>query len=166
MQRNFKFHAVAIGIITVLVIGLYLLIGPSQTGPAGEATPSAGDRQVRIYSATWGMNCNEEIDRLAAEGPSAYQRDEHGNVLPPKRYEKITSDNVLERLRQRCDRRYHCEISADSGSLGVDPIDSCYKDLVVSYRCAPFEPATTLTLSQGDIRTIDCTASAHDATVH
>lgn len=161
MQKNFKFHAIAIAIICVLVVVLYLAVGPRASGPTGAPTPKSGERQVRIYSASWGLNCNEEIDRLANDGPATYQRDDKGNVLPPKRYSKVAPDNVLERVSLLCNNHYSCEIRADSDLLGINPIDVCYKDLVVTYRCEAFEPPKTLTLNQGDTQIIDCQKPAH-----
>lgn len=165
MRTNVKFHAIAITLITLIVVVLYVMIGPKQSQQPTETGPREGDRQVSIINATWGENCNPAIEEaLRDQRNSPPVKDGHGKVLPYMPLKKVEPDNVLQKVSETCNHRFACQLRLDPETLGVDPLPGCYKQLVVAYRCFTFDRLNTLTLDQGDMLKIDCTKpQVHEA---
>ena len=164
MIRNWKFHAGALGIICAIIVVLYLVIGPSEQVPA-DPDAATGDRFVQVYSATWGMNCNEQIDREnhdrerlrlqpqgAGAGRAAFA------PLPP-----VTADNVLVRIGDKCNGKIACRFNATSEAIGTEPFEACFKRLSIGYRCFTYDRLHTIEVGQGDPVTIDCHEEADSA---
>ena len=156
-MKNLKFHAIAITAICLIIIALYSVMGVNESAPQIEPTPQHGDRQITIDSATWGENCNDEIDRALAERANAsLPTDTSGNHISPEKITKILANNMLPFIGNACNGKFVCEVFADTKTLGINPMDGCYKNLVVSYRCFDFDRLTTLTIPQGDDLKINC----------
>lgn len=164
MRTNIKFHAVAISLITLIVVVLYIVIDPKPQQAPVDNAPREGDRQVSIINATWGENCNPAIEEaLRDQRNSPPVKDGRGNVLPYMPLKKVEPDNVLQKVSETCNHRFACQLRLDPETLGVDPLPGCYKQLVVAYRCFTFDRLNTLTLDQGDMLKIDCTKTTNEA---
>lgn len=155
MPRNMKFHAIAVSIICVVITILYLIIGPTSSKPDdGMAT---GDRYIQIVSASWGLNCNSYItEAMRLQQTRALS----GNETP---LTLVSPNNALPVLSEQCNGRLQCDIVATAEGVGSEPLRTCFKQLALSYRCFTLDRAWSLTLSQGERITLNCSASA-DAT--
>lgn len=150
--KSIKFHAIALGCICVVVILLYLLIGPSTE----EITPvdpdiGQGDRYVHIVDATWGQNCNSEINRLRGQGKT-----EIGEGPSKRPLEPVPFNNAAYAVTQMCNDRIKCSILATNEAMENDPLPSCYKELVVGYRCFGVDRKWVRKVEQGTTLSIDC----------
>lgn len=163
MIQNARFHATAISLICIVIVALYLLIGPK---PAPETDPSqvVNAISVRVGSATWGANCNPNIDLANAELQSKpLTKDARGNVQMPKLYKRVESNNVLATLKQKCANQAVCEFRTSSDALGVEPLDSCYKRLSLIYRCRELDAPIIKNFDQGQTVKLDCSSVADHA---
>jgi hypothetical protein len=161
MAKNIKFHVIAISIISVIVIILYLLIGP-KSSEQGEAKPS--DRFARISSATWGLACNpqiEETQRLQDAIPLA--KDADGKVIRVERLQKVTIDNVLPAVKKACEGKLSCVMMAYDDTLGVKLLPGCYRQLNATYRCSDVDRIVSVNIDQGQALRIDCSPNAASA---
>lgn len=152
MQHNLKFHAIAIGSICLIVIVLFLIMRPNTDAPAEVSPYATGDRYVRVESATWGLNCNQEINRLRQSSQKTDADDQP--------YHTATLNNVALQVGELCNGRLVCDFNADATTLQEDPLTSCYKQLEISYRCFSIDRLWRLTFNQGDNAHIDCNPSA------
>jgi hypothetical protein len=151
MRKNMKFHAIAIGSICLIITVLFLVMGPKEAAaPVDPNTPS-GDRYIRIYSATYGQNCNPDITRLRSE-PVKLNDDGTMPELP----QLVQRDNALLALSSLCDGRLSCTTTLSDEALKVDPVPRCYKQLKLSYRCYTIDRLWAKEFNQGDTLTIDC----------
>ncbi|MEJ0009862.1 MAG: hypothetical protein WDN72_04635 [Alphaproteobacteria bacterium] len=163
MKRNWRTHAIAIGSICVLVLALYFVFGPKKQ--AAVIVQTIGDRYIQIYTATWGRNCNDSIDQynqeLAQHGfHPATNTTGNTAAAPVKPLAHVAADNVLGAVGTACDHQLTCKLTADSKTLGVEPIVSCFKHLAVGYRCYTYDKLSKLEVSQGDTLSIDCSGDA------
>lgn len=149
--KSLKFHALALGIICVVIILLYLLIGPKAAGIAVDPNRPTGDRYVRIVDATWGLNCNAEIARLRNLGTTTVGEGDNQRPLEP-----VKPNNALYAVTALCEDKLACNIPATKEAMGLDPLAACYKDLVIGYRCFSIDRKWTRKVEQGTILTIDC----------
>jgi hypothetical protein len=158
MPKNIQFHALAISIISLVIVVIYMLMGPNPSNTA----PGAGiptDRYIRISNATWGLSCNALIDELARTA-APLAKDANGKVIPAEPLKRVTADNVLPLIKATCDGKVSCQISATDEALGVSLTDTCYKKLTVNYRCTDLERIVTLEIDQGQWLKLDCAATA------
>lgn len=153
-KKSMKFHAMALGIICVVVVILYWLIGPSDevVNPA-DPDKGQGDRYVHVVDATWGQNCNTEINRLHSIGQTTI-----GEGAAQRPLETVKFNNAMYAVTQMCDDRIKCNILASSDTLESEPLPACYKELVVGYRCFSVDRKWTRKVEQGAVLTIDCNA--------
>ena len=151
-QKHLKFHAAALTAICSLIVVLYVLLGPKDTGPAEEVI---GDRFVTIDNATWGKNCDPYIQsaindwRMPAPGEKG---------LPKPAYAQY--NNARDVIRSQCDHKLSCNVLATSDTLGVEPLQACAKRLTVAYRCFQFDRLNTVETAQGATLQIDCREGA------
>jgi len=151
MHRNIKLHAFAICCISAIVLMMYMVMRPSTASQQAASPYATGERYVRIDTASWGLNCNQEITRLNANRKSD---------SPEKPYALAASNNVTLQLGELCNGRLVCNFNADATTLDSDPLKSCFKQLLVSYRCFSIDRLWHLKLSQGDAVEIDCNEAA------
>jgi hypothetical protein len=157
MRINYKFHAIAIAIISAVIVVLFMLFGPKTPEPAAPRPLTSADSYVRIVGATWGLNCNSFIESaMAVQAKEGLPRDDKGNVLPSPLLKKVESNNVLERVKSLCDNKVVCTSRIDSAILDSDPANDCYKQLDVSYRCFDTDRMRTTKVGQGETLTINC----------
>lgn len=158
MLKNLKFHAIAIAIISVIVVMLYQIMGPTEVSNA-PLQPS--DRYVRVASASWGLNCNAFIaDAKQARANAPLAKNAQGQVVAQAPLKDVTPNNVIDPAKKLCDGKISCEILATSEVLSLDPIDNCFKKLNLSYRCFEMDRLTTTETNQGELLKIDCTPIA------
>lgn len=153
-KKSLKFHGIAIGAICAVVIVLFLLIGPKE-GAVVDPDAGQGDRYVRLVSATWGQNCNIEIDRLRKQGKVSIDRG--GQKVP---LTAVQPNNVLYQLSERCNDRITCNIVASKDVMGIDPLPTCFKRLSITYRCFSIDRAWRAEVPQGELLKIDCNQAA------
>lgn len=153
MPRHYRFHAIAISIICVVIISVYFLTQPKHV-PAVANQPLLGDRYIQVYNATWGEECNPYIDANAANTPM--KKDDQGMLIAPKLPQRVEPDNVLPVISDGCNGKLTCEMVVNSKTMGVEPMESCFKQLKVSYRCYAFDRLWTKTVRQGEKLVIDC----------
>lgn len=146
-----KFHAIAVGTICVVVVLLYWIIGPTDFIAPGDPDQGVGDHYVHIVDATWGLNCNTEINRLRALGQTSLGEGASQRPLVP-----VNTNNAIFAVTELCNDKMKCNILAANDTLGIDPLSTCYKQLVVGYRCFSVDRKWTRKTDQGTIMTIDC----------
>ncbi len=154
-QKHFKFHAIALGIICLVVVVAFLLFGPKEAGPAEEVI---GDRYIQVATATWGKNCDPFVAqaqrdwRMPAEGQTAEPRPSFAQL-----------NNVIEVVKSQCEHKMNCRLLADTDLLKTDPLPACYKKLAVGYRCFEFDRLWNVETGQGEILELDCHETAPKA---
>jgi hypothetical protein len=154
MRINYKTHALAISVISAVIVVIYIIVSP-KTAPPIELKPT--NRYVRIMSATWGENCNLFIEEANAKKASqGLAKDEHGNAIPTTQLKKVMPDNALEAVKGFCEGRIYCESAIKSATLGIEPAATCFKKLDVTYRCFDVDRLHTLSIDQNESLTIDC----------
>ena len=151
-MTNMRFHAIALSGIILTVIAIFALTGKLSPKPAAQAGAPAeevyvpGNRLVTIWEASWGLNCNESIERerrYAIPGAPT-------TPLVPK-------NNVQEIAGKICNGKETCEIIADSKIFGPGPKNTrCRPELDLTYRCYDIERPTMLHVRFGDKITINC----------
>lgn len=157
MRAKHKFHAIALTAICAVITGLYFLLAPPPPPAAPVDTGPRGDRYIQIYSATWGRECNDYIQQELTRRTSAPPvKNEKGEVVTLPPLQLVTTDNVLPVVSKQCDGKMTCDIRADSQLLGIEPQESCFKKLEVSYRCFAIDPLRSITIEQRNTKTIDC----------
>lgn len=149
--KSLKFHALALGCICAVIVLLYFLIGPKNSGVVVDPYSPTGDRYVRIVDATWGLNCNPEINRLRSMGKTTTGEGDDERPL-----ELVKPNNVLYAVTRICEDKIACDILAINATLDLDPLSACYKELVVGYRCFSVDRKWTRKTEQGTILKIDC----------
>ncbi len=187
MKTNVKFHTIAIAAIIVIVTALYFALGAPKA-PRGGVVGDTSGRAIEIYSATWGEACNPAIAAEIATRKNTPIGTRVGNanastasVNPASAGHKnlsatasttaisaddlkpVTPNNALEAVGNVCNGALACDLRADDESLGVSPLRSCFKRLVVSYRCFNFDRLNTLDVGQGEHLRIDCSPQPNTA---
>jgi hypothetical protein len=153
MAKNIRFHAIAITIISTVIVVLFLLIGPKPQEQATQPT----DRFVRISNATWGLSCNTQIDAIQQQREStALKKDADGKVIAQEPLKKVAVDNALAVVKTACEGKQACEVPATDEVLGISLPDGCYRQLNVNYRCAELDRIVSVTIDQGRSLHIDC----------
>jgi hypothetical protein len=152
MRTQIKFHALAILAIAAIVIVAYLAAGNTKTVANSNQSASS----IAIAGATWGLNCNTAITQ-AIEARSAAPLEAGGATNEP--LTPVTANNVLSALGRLCNDKPDCAVKASSAVLGHDPMHSCFKRLLVSYRCFNVDALHTRDIGQGEMLTINCSES-------
>ena len=163
MAKNMKVHVLPISIISVVIIVLYLIIGPK---PAPDhVTKQPTDRFIRISNASWGLECNPQIEealRNRANIPLA--KDADGKIIQAESLKKAAANNALPVVKTACEGQLTCQVFATDDALGIPLLSGCYKQLDVNYRCSDIDRLVTLHIDQGQPLKIDCTPDASPAT--
>lgn len=154
ISRKNRTHLIAISTISLVIIVIFVLMQPKHV-PQQQQQQLMGDRYIQIYSATWGEACNKYIDDAIANPPPP-KRDSKGKLVEVKLPTRVAADNVLDAVSNACNGKLNCSIQASSAALGVEPLATCYKDLIVSYRCFTLDRLWPTKTRQGDILNIDC----------
>jgi hypothetical protein len=163
MRINYKFHSIAIAVICTLITVLYFLFSP-KPAPAPVDPTLQGDRAVEIYSATWGQECNPYIqDAIQHQNTVPVEKDANGVLIKRDPLKMVITDNVLQQVGDICNGKTACDITPTSETMGVGPLPSCAKKLVLSYRCYSYDRLWNLTIGQGSTTTIDCNETAKPA---
>ena len=149
MHAQYKFHAIAIAAITAIVSVAYMLMDAPPTQSTN--TPAYA---IEVTRATWGANCAQTITDAIEARTHIPATTEESAALEP--LTPVTPDNVLPAVTAACNGKAACELQASKDALGIDPMHSCFKRLVVSYRCFSFDRLTTLDIGQGELLSIDC----------
>jgi len=155
--KNLKFHLIAIGTISFIVVVLFAIMKPVNQ-PAIDPNLPTGDRYIRMDSATFGQNCNPII---AQERKKPLQRNEDGTLQPAPKL--VQRNNALLALSSLCDGKLQCStpVSEDLFQSGVNA--RCYRKLQYSYRCFSIDRLWVKELNEGDTLTIDCRVPEEDA---
>ncbi len=146
-SRHLKFHALAIAAICLVIVVLYLLIGPKPQPPV---TETIGHRFITIDNATWGRNCDPFVEQALQEWRIPAQ----GEASPRPR--KAEHNNVRDVIAAACNGKLTCNLPATSETLKVDPLPTCFKRLTVGYRCYDFDRLWTAEVGQGDWLELNC----------
>jgi len=101
MTKNIKFHALAISIISLVIVLLYAVIGPKPQS-VSPATNGQLLKSIRIGNATWGLACNPFIDE-AQRLAGGLQKDKDGNIIPATPIKRATVDNALVAVKSACE---------------------------------------------------------------
>ena len=153
-MKNAKFHGIAIAVIFAATLVLYNVMKPP---PPTEDASVPKDHFIQIYNATWGIACNDNIKRAIAERTSKpLPKDEAGVVIPQTPLVSVSFNNVLSQVSDQCNGKVTCIVTADSATLGVEPLESCFKTLELGYRCYNEDRLRVLNLDQGKTETLDC----------
>jgi hypothetical protein len=164
MAKNLKFHAIAIGIISAVIIVLFLFIGPK---PQQDASLSPSARYIRISTATWGLSCNPQIaEAQRARESLPLAKDADGKVIQQKALKQVKINNVLPVVQQICERQQQCQVMATDDALGVQLLAGCYRQLYVNYHCAETDRLVSVSIDQGRSLKIDCSADAGTPAPH
>ena len=150
MAGNIKFHAIAIALISLIVVALYSVMGPKQA-TSGAQAPS--QYAIKIVNATWGEGCNPYMAEAIAQQQSATM---DPNAPAQPMHKTVETDNVLKITGAACDGKPACELPVTIDTFG-DPLPGCFKSLTVSYRCFNYDLLTTKTIGQGEVLKVDCT---------
>lgn len=154
MRGKMRIHIMAIAAITAMVTLMYVLFGP--TTPKTQETVFAGNNYVQISSATWGMNCNPNINHAIERA-----RIERAQLPPEKRDsipipKHITRNNALTYISTLCNGKAICAFLTEADVIKFDPIYSCFKDLEISYRCYDIDRLRHAKFRQGEMTRLDC----------
>lgn len=122
-MTNIRFHLIALSIIIAFVLVVFYLSGQF-TGQSQEKGQAASERTIKVWEASWGLNCQD----APLKDPNA--------ALSPQKRSDIKKNNVLERVRRMCDGQVTCQFKADKATLGdVAPDRRCSPELSLIYRC-------------------------------
>lgn len=157
---RWKFHASVIGIITLLLMGMYLLFksSPEQT----VVTTITSATQMRIESASWGLNCNALYSIYKQREQDMARNQKNAQPIDPSLVPKspatiISPNNALDTVKTLCEGKPKCEFPANATVLG-DVFSNCSKVLDISWRCFNYDKLRTQTVQNGSLLTIDCDA--------
>lgn len=153
-MTNMRFHLVAISGIILVVIIIFAASGKLHNKPANPTTPAEpvyvmGDKIVTVWEASWGLNCNEAIERerrFAKPG------------VPPT--PEVPKNNKLDIAAKICNGKETCDITADDKTFGPAPNKlRCRPELDITYRCYDIDRPTMIHARFGEKITINCKAS-------
>jgi hypothetical protein len=157
MGTNYKFHAIAIGSICLIITVLFFLIGPGAKPATPDVAQAGQGYTIEIYSATWGANCNTAIaSDLRERGGRPLITDEQGKIIEGAAPKMVETNNLLVPLGRRCNGKPFCDVLAASDILGIEPMETCYKRLAVSYRCFSYDRLRVIEVGQGETLRINC----------
>lgn len=158
MRINYKFHAIAIAVISVVIVVIFLFFGPKDPSDSPPVALTSANNYTRIVSATWGLNCNVFIESaILAQAQKGLAKDENGNVIATEILKKVTPNNVLENVITLCEGKPICNSYIDSTTLANEPSADCFKRLEIAYRCFEIDRLRTINVGQGENLNIDCT---------
>ena len=158
MRTNYKFHAIAISSLCVIITLLYMVMAPTPQQTPEQHRANASGRAIAIYSATWGLNCNDSIQMYQnAANLAPRTKDENGMDIPPATIQRIAQNNVLSTLSTLCDGKEVCEFRTDAQTFGIDPMSGCAKRFSLNYRCYSYDALHIVNKEQGEAVRLDCT---------
>ncbi len=153
---RWKIHAAVIGVITAVFFIGYLLFSPTPKTPEQMAVINTSGIRMQIEQASWGLKCNELYDaykkRADADAQSDKPPSENPNYSPPV---LIQANNVLTKVKELCEGKDTCDITASSDVLG-NVFSDCSKDLEVSWRCFSYDRLQSGKASNGNVLSITC----------
>jgi len=142
---NIRFHAIALSVLTLLVIVIFYATGQFSEKSAAPAKPTGpGDRFITIWEASWGLNCNDKI----ADEPNANLA---RNPIKP-----VERDNALATISGLCNSRRTCDFKANETTLGTSVAAHCKPELTMMYRCFDIDRPWIIEAKSGDSVKLDC----------
>lgn len=155
MLRRIRLHIIALLTISIVIMMLYGMM--FQLKPAEPDNP-INRFKVFMLSATWGENCNTNIRAAIASGQRKDpELDQNGNPLPPKPYELVKKDNVLDLVSAVCNGQLICTFKANRKLITLDPFPGCYKKFDLTYRCFNTDRLRFVHSNEGAEVKLDCT---------
>jgi hypothetical protein len=156
MRTNYKFHAIAIATISLVITLVYTLVAPAAEKNQQKVLAPT-DTYVRVISATWGRNCNTAIEQAKKLRESeGLAKDEKGNVIPMPILKTVETDNVLTVVDALCSKQVRCEIRPDPETMGSDPMPDCFKKLEATFRCTETDRVRSAVEGNSAMMTLDC----------
>jgi hypothetical protein len=143
-MTNWKFHAIALTSIIVTITVVFLLVRNQPISPDDVAAGNFGasDRFIQIYSASYGLNCNDRIRRYRNNYQSTF--------------ETINPNNVLLEVSRLCNGRDSCIIDVREAGFDNKTMPSCSKDLDVTFRCFSWDRLQHAVVGAYEQLVIDC----------
>lgn len=138
----FKVHLL---IVTCIIAAVYLvwevmhsILPPPQAQSENLGIP----HQISVIHASYGLNCRS----ISTNGDNTSQS-------PPNDTKKLSEDNVLAAVSQKCNGARQCEIALNDPVLGEDPAPSCIpKTLDIEYRCFSYDRPWRVHGSSGSLK--------------
>lgn len=131
---NLKLHIIAATFFVMIGMAILITTGKIRFGepPAGDPSQPViqSTRFLQIDSASWGLNCKKFATNLPPFKPTKEKPN------PPI---ALRLDNVLRPISSICNGKVACQFMIDNATLGMDPVPSCTKELLVEYRCDDME---------------------------
>jgi hypothetical protein len=158
MNKKIRFHIIAVASICVLVTVLYQFFGPKP--PAAQPQAPTTSNAIAIYSATWGKNCNDAIPLANKQAQLSPARDAQGNAVPHTPLPLVSDNNVLMTIGNLCNAKVACSFAANLETMAADPLVSCFKRLVLTYRCFETDRLRRIEVGQGEDVNLDCNDEA------
>lgn len=154
MLRRLRFHIIAILSICIVIMVLYGML--FQLKPANPEAPQLRYK-VFVIGATWGENCNDYISKMIEGGIKREPEvDENGNQRPPKPYELVKRDNILDEISRRCNGQVLCQFPATQKYIVNNPHPNCNKKLDLTYRCYDLDRIRVINTNEGREVKLDC----------
>ncbi len=147
---NLKTHIITTLAFLLLIGGAIYLFGGKEETPETATNPLT-ERFIQIVSATWGMNCNGQVERMIR----TQEKDNDGTIPTLAR-----KDNALLALSRQCNNKETCSVKVTPEFLGKPNVTSCHKNFTAEYRCFMTDRAHAIELEDGGSVTIDCTEKA------
>lgn len=139
-MTNWKFHAIALGTITLMIVIVFSLTYKPKPTATDPNTPTS-DRFIQIHSASYGLNCNARLK---------YRRPANGAV------EEMMVNNVLLDVSRMCNGKVSCNIDVRDTSFSKKFPAGCAKELEVEYRCFSWDRPWKVLGVPYELAVIDC----------
>jgi hypothetical protein len=154
MQSRTKFHVMAIATICATILLVFHFKKPIEAQPAAAPTVATSARFVIIYSATWGMNCAQQVTReLTLQKAQATSQQKPSTPKPAP--EAPRENNALITLTNLCNNKETCAFTPTSAMLGSLNIH-CFKQLEIAYRCFEYDKIRYVSGKEDKAITINC----------
>lgn len=155
MSHKMKFHLIAIVLIVLIVSAISEFTKPEPLAPrivtVVQYTPT-------ILEATWGRNCNTNIDRALMNQPQRYAaRPAVPDPSAPQEHvlARVQSNNVLAKIQGLCADQEICTLKADNTTFG-EILPGCASKLELQYYCRETERVRRLTYNNNQVVKLDC----------
>lgn len=145
---NLKFHLIVSTVFLLLIIGVLFVFSIKEKPQEAVDANAPGGRFIQIAKATWGKNCNSQIEALHQSNAMA----EDGVPLP----EIVRDNNALRIVSSLCNGKDQCQFAVDPAVLGFNPMAKCRKAIEVEYRCFDIDRSKTVTSEDRGVVAINC----------
>lgn len=151
MSHKMKFHLLAVVLIALIVSVIHSMTEPEVLPPR---IVTVVQYSPIIVSATWGRNCNQQIEQAKLYTPPV-ARPVVPDASAPKPLALVERNNVLETVKTLCANQETCTFTANTGTLG-EILPSCANQLELSYYCTEAERVRTVKSQQDNEVVLDC----------